>query len=103
MSDCIEFSYIGINISINLIFNEKTLFLKLLRINPNHHNGDIFCSGYPFMDYGEKKFGHLEFPIKVSPQKPHIAQYENVSKEVFEQICEAIVYYDKYGESLDDE
>lgn len=102
MEEPSEFSYNGINISIKLKLIEKTLYIKLIRINPKHHNGDIFCSGYNIMDYTEEKFGHIQFPIHISPEKPHITQYENVSKKVFEQICDAIVYYDKHGETLEE-
>lgn len=50
------------------------------------------------MDYAEKKYDHLELPIDFVKYKSFKTQFENASREVFEQICKAIVYYDRNGE-----
>lgn len=95
-----EFSYIGKNISILLRLNDDTLDLKVFRINTNHHTGDIFCSSISFMDYEDKQFGHLELPIDIVKYRPYATQYENVTEEAFQKICNAVFYYDLHGEKF---
>lgn len=92
-----DFFYNGKNISISLLWTDEILTLRLFRINPEQHNGDIFFSNHLFIDHGEICFGHLELPfssINASPRKPYVCQLPNITKPVFDMFCEAIKYFD---------
>lgn len=92
-----DFFYNGKNISISLLWTDEILTLRLFRINPDQHNGDIFFADDLFIDHGKICFGHLELPyvsIDATPKRPYICQFQNITKSVFDMFCKAIEYYD---------
>lgn len=92
-----SFCYSGKNISVSVHWESEGIHFTILKINPEQQNGDIFFMENLFIDHDELRFGYLGLPyvsMNATPKKPFAFRFHNISKPVFEMLCEAIKYYD---------